>query len=426
MGYWKEMRERLGGGNPAAYADRYVCGDCITDEGICDLVQAEACSASCSYCNAVSDVPIAAPILEVLLHMNESLAREYDVAENKLPFENAEGGYIGQVWTTREVLDEHLGDSLPNDVGTLMDTLCDGLGDRSWCRRSPFLITDDEKLNFSWDAFCELIKYERRYFYWREPGHEELFSPTVLLEQLAICCKRFGLFEALLKGQTFCRVRLQKAGKRLQTAADLGPPPRDMSTMANRMSPPGIVMLYGSDETETALREVARDPKQHVGRYVIGKFEILKDVQILDLTRIPPVPSIFESIPDSLEYDPRPPLIFLNYFAAELSKPVARDNQAHIDYIPAQVVTEYFRAVVVHNDTPVSGIRYPSARHRHGNSLVLFASQENLENGEDTGALVYTKEPIRWIGLQGCSEQDVSVADVRKWNMEAPQPRHWV
>ena len=425
MGYWKEIRERLGGGSPAAYADHYVCGNCVADEGLYDCVQAEARSTACTFCDAVSDNPIAAPIVEVLLHMNESLAREYDVAENKLPFESAEGGYIGQVWTTREILDEHLGDGLPNDDGTLMEALCHGLGDRAWCQSSPFSFTDDEKLNFSWDAFCELIKYERRFFYWREPGREELFSPTALLEQLAICCKRFDLFETFPTGHTFYRVRLQKPGERLQTAADLGPPPRDMSTMANRMSPPGIVMLYGSDDPETALREVARDPKQHAGRYAIGKFEILKDVQILDLARIPPVPSIFESIPDSLEYDPRPPLIFLNYFAAELSKPVARDNQAHIDYIPAQVVTEYFRAVVVHDEAPLSGIRYPSARHSRGKSLVLFASQENLENGQDPGTFVYTREPNRWIGLQDCSERDVSVADIKKWNMEAPQPQHW-
>jgi hypothetical protein len=150
MGYWKDVRERLGGGNPEAHEDEYVCAACIADEVLQGFIEGEARAKVCTFCGAESNDPIAAPLVEILLYMSECLDREFDAAENKLPYESAEGGYIGQVWTTEEVLEDHLGGELPNDDdGTLMEALCDGLGDRAWCRKHTFSLTDDEKPNFS-------------------------------------------------------------------------------------------------------------------------------------------------------------------------------------------------------------------------------------------------------------------------------------
>ena len=59
-----------------------------------------------------ADEPFAARFVEVLLYVKECVDREYDVAENKLPYEGAEGGY-GEVWTTREVVEPHLGMGMP-------------------------------------------------------------------------------------------------------------------------------------------------------------------------------------------------------------------------------------------------------------------------------------------------------------------------
>lgn len=36
-------------------------------------------------------------------------------------------------------------------------------------------------------------------------------------------------------------------------------------------------------------------------------------------------------------------MIFLDRFAHEVSKPVAPDALEHIEYVPTQIVTEYFR-----------------------------------------------------------------------------------
>lgn len=157
MGYWKDVIERLGGGNPEAYEHANVCAGCVADEGLKNFIEGEATANACTYCGAESNEPIAAPLVEVLLYIKGCLDREYDIAENKLPYESAEGGYIGEVWTTQEVLEVHLGGELSNDEnGTLMDALSDGLGERAWCTRHPFSLTDDERLSFSWDEFCYL------------------------------------------------------------------------------------------------------------------------------------------------------------------------------------------------------------------------------------------------------------------------------
>ncbi len=358
--------------------------------------------------------------------MSDCLDREYDAAENKLPHDSAEGGYIGQIWTTEQILAEHLGDELPNDDdGALMEALCDGLGDRAWCRKHPFSLTDDEKLNFSWDEFSELIKYRRRYFFLNEGrDDQEIYSPLALLNELAGWCECFSLVKPVSSDLPLYRARFQKPDEVLSSTADLGPPPQDKATMANRMNPPGIVMFYVCDDAETALREVAKDPVKDAGRYVIGEFRVKRDAKILDLAEIPSVPSIFDYMPDCLEYDPRPPLIFLNYFAAELSKPIARDRSIHVEYIPTQVVTEFFRTAFLHDGKPIDGIRYQSARRSDHRSLVLFATQGDLVDGALSENLFPDRE--HWIEMTDRAEQYVTVDDLERWNREAPEPFEWV
>ena len=420
MSYWKDIHEHIGS-SPESHQDGYVCIFCVEDGGLRGFIESKAYAKTCTFCGAESTDPIAVSLSEILPYISECLSSEYDAAEEWLPYESAEGGYIGQVWTTRELLEEHLGGDLPNDDdGILMDALCNGLEDgRLWCEKDYFSLSHDAKLYFSWDAFCELIKHRRRYFFLRETfDDEELYSPLEIVNELKRWCERFGLIKTLQAGQTLYRARFQKPGDTLKTAVELGPPPQDKAAMANRMSPPGIVMFYVSDEVETALRETAKEP----GRYVIGEFRTLRDVKILDLTKIPSIPSIFEEISESLEYNPRPPLIFLNYFTDELSKPIARDQSIHIEYIPTQVITEYLRTASTYKSEPIAGIRYPSARHQGGCSLVLFATQDNLVDGKSANAIIPLPDNNRWIELACLKEQDVTRSDLDQWCREAPQP----
>ncbi len=425
MSYWKDIHEHIGS-SPESHQDGYVCIFCVEDGGLRGFIESKAYAKTCTFCGAESTDPIAVSLSEILPYISECLSSEYDAAEEWLPYESAEGGYIGQVLTTRDLLEEHLGYDLPNDDdGVLMDALCDGLEEgRGWCQKDYFSVSDNDRRIFSWDEFCELIKYRRRYFFLHDKHDDrELYSPLEILNELARWCKESGLVKTLRAGQSLYRARFQKPGETLKTAAELGPPPQDKAIMTNRMSPPGIVMFYVSEEAETALRETAKEGQTEQERYVIGEFRTLRDVKILDLTEIPPTPSIFKEIPESLEYNPRPPLIFLNYFARELSRPIARDRSIHIEYIPTQVITEYFRAEFTYESEPIAGIRYPSARHQGGCSLVLFATQDNLVDGKSANAIIPLPDNNRWIELVDYQEWDITARLVLdQWYRETPQP----
>src|ERR1017187_8666041 len=66
----------------------------------------------------------------------------------------------------------------------------------------------------------------------------------------------------------------------------------------------------------------------------LAEFELLTTLRVVDLTRIPNVPSIFED-------GPRESLRFLRHFAKDVSQPFTPDKELHIEYAPSQVFSEY-------------------------------------------------------------------------------------
>ena len=104
----------------------------------------------------------------------------------------------------------------------------------------------------------------------------------------------------------------------------------------------------------------------------VGAFETLENIHVLDLTNIPSVPSLF-----SPSRYLRPILKFLHSFADDLSKPIKKDDRVHTEYVPTQIVTEYFRYSLHREGGPlIRGILYPSSRAKGSISCVLFFTRE--------------------------------------------------
>ena len=403
MGYWKNWRVRIGGGVHEPYKNDYVCADCFGDDALKNFVEANAAEKTCTFCGDQKDNPIAAPFLEVIVHIYDCLAREYDAAENNLSYEGKEGGYQGTVWDTFELLTDEIELELPNDDGKLLDAIINALGDRVWCNAQPYSLSDSDRLVMSWEQFCELIKYQRRFFFLdqQHDPNDELHSSGTILHSIRSWCIRLDLVASLPAGTTVFRARYQKPGKVLTTSRDLGPPPRKESTQSNRMSPPGIVMLYASDNPETALRETCCGP----GKFVVGEFETCREVRILDLATLPSVPSIFRELQDTLDYDSRAPLIFLHEVTADISKSIARDDRVHVEYVPTQVITEYFRTTFCDTSAQIMGIRYPSSRHSGNNSIVLFVTQDDLIVEDEEPDCYRTERP--WLAFKDIRRYEV-------------------
>ncbi len=205
---------------------------------------------------------------------------------------------------------------------------------------------------------------------------------------------------------------LAKSGEKHTQPSSLGPPPENVAVQTNRMSSPGIVMMYVADDVQTALAETADKP----GMFALGEFVTGRDALLLDLTHLPSVPSLFEDIPDTFEYDPRPRIQFLWKLSREISRPIARDDRVHIEYVPTQVATEYLRTSVTVDGRIVDGIRYRSSRNGVGTAIVLFANQDNIELEPGARGNFYHAAGDRWLTLKSFSEKRVTAKSIAKWS----------
>lgn len=358
-------------------SDQFVCANCFEDPGIQNFIENHKINAVCSFCNEKPANGSVADIKDVAEHIETSIMYEYDDAANHLGWENKEGGYIGETWDTWELLQEVIELELPKDDehSRLLCAFIALLPEFSWCDSSGYSLNNQKRVRYSWAHFCEVVMHSRRFFFASENDTGgEIYSPGQVLEKLFQNAELYDLFTILPPGSKLFRARFQKPGTKLESAQDLGPPPKNYAIQSNRMNPPGIPMFYACDDPETALRETANN----AGRFAVGCFETRRPATILDLTSIPPIPSLFQEIPDRMEFHPREVLGFLNHIAEEISKPIQRDDKIHINYIPTQVVTEFVRSKLTAEGSRIDGIKYQSAAHPGNASYVMFATQEDI------------------------------------------------
>lgn len=68
----------------------FVCGACFGNRGLQDFCSDHAESTECDFCGAVDNEPIAAPLDEVVEHIEACIHRYYDDPANAgLPYENS-------------------------------------------------------------------------------------------------------------------------------------------------------------------------------------------------------------------------------------------------------------------------------------------------------------------------------------------------
>lgn len=394
-----------------------VCGDCLGDPGLAAFVGRTASELRCDFCGRQSESePIAARVDDVVEHMQDCIGNDYEDPNESVGWCSGEGGWIGvEPLSTYELLSEELGLDLPNDSdGKLFEALCKGLdASREWVRIDPYGPAPEQRYMWSWDRFCRVLRHQRRFFFLdhaEDDVRDDLLSPRRLLQRLLEFCVSHGLVRPLPTGSRIYRVRHAKRGEHLTTPLELGPP-RDGSSFPSRMSAAGIPMFYGAGDPETALRETWHKS----GVYVIAHFEVTQNKFVLDLADVPPIPSIFEGVSDSAEGDPRHELMFLHQFAREVSRPIDREDRAHIDYVPTQVVAEYFRSARLQGGRQLDGIRYRSAEGPPGICYALFTGCEGVEpSAEDLRRFGAAAEPWRraehdgaWLRLVASSERVV-------------------
>jgi hypothetical protein len=183
---------------------------------------------------------------------------------------------------------------------------------------------------------------------------------------------KLKLISEVPEGTAFYRGRLVGyASEKMTGAKKLGPAPADKAA-ANRMSPEGVPMFYGSASSETAIREIAAHGTSEYAR--IGAFRNQRPLILLDLTALPELPSIF----DKEARNRNGVLRFFKHFADNVTAPIRPDGRPHVEYVPTQVVTEFFRWVPTRK---IDGIKLSSAQDGQ-DTYVLFFTREQVDDEE--------------------------------------------
>jgi hypothetical protein len=264
----------------------------------------------------------------------------------------------------------------------------------------------DVALGWGWEAFCRKVKHESRFvFLSREEqssGHPDEFTTVEWLQRLEKIIIDNELVTRIPPGTVYWRGRLVDSldnWTALRSAKDLGSPPGERASN-NRMSPAGISFFYGSEDIDTVVAEIGA---HSVNRYaVVGAFETLRDLNVLDLTALPELPSVFQESISRQEYGERK---FLRAFARDLGKPVSIDGREHIEYVPTQVVTEYLRFIP---PFAADGILFRSSQNDGVNCVLFVGPDDCLDDTVpaaprppwlEEGTLCLKTDTVKWVRI---------------------------
>ena len=363
------------------FSDYRICSRCLCDEHLRTRIQEDAIDDQCSFC--LSSDRGSAP-LDELMRLVASTAHEYfDRAVETLAWDGEEKAYIGETFDTSEMIYDRLDPFTERD--DIMDTVVGLFEDDLWCRPDVYHLDGAELYAVSWKQFCETVKHELRFFFGKK-GSSDGISETIPVHQMMdtvghIVLETEGLVSVLPAGTQIVRIRRHRATVAPTTWRDLGPPPEDVAP-SNRMSPAGVSMFYAALDSDTARAEMEAGNPSIRDRLTRAVWKNTRDIGILDLTAVPEsVPSMF-----SMPRSEREVLIFLQRFLEDVRMPVEHDGREHIDYVPTQIVTEFFRHGATDDDLQgLEGVVYPSAQHPGGRSIVIFVSKDDLDPGRGNG-----------------------------------------
>lgn len=385
MGRAKEwMLEQLERGYGEAEGE--ICAACVTDPALKEWVADNAVAHACRFCGQASDEPVAASFDEFIAVVLAGVGFDWNHPDDEgISYISAEGGYQASISDTWDVLADY---EISED-SDVVDAIIDVVGSDGWVERDYYVGDKSQRLEWGWDWFKEVVKHQTRYVFLAPDEHDVTAEvpPSRMLaaigETVIDDLADLNLISEIGVDTDLFRIRV--GSEAFHTGAEIGTPPAQFANQSNRMSPAGIAMFYGAFDIGTARAETF-DPDYHVGQVLsIGSFRATRPLRVLNLADLPDIPSVFDEASHSRIH----PLRFLHAFAEDIVKPIARDGREHIEYVPTQIVTEYFRRVFRDADgDEVDGIIYTSSREGGDRAFVLFCENEQCFNSDSGPGLM--------------------------------------
>ena len=374
---------------------RYVCHACIGDKILTEQVENEGTQAECSYCRSAKAVvtlrELSNRIHQVLeehfqlIDMPPDLPNDMFQPEDYFPeqsenhlegietvIQRVAGLQSGIAKDVREFLFDRLawtvnveeGEENPYSPGT-------------WYGKKRE--TDTSDLRLAWSDFRDEIHSRSRFFgdTTKTKLHEifaDLTSPKTLWRNSVIREIKPGDDDSFVwRARTvYPDDELERILESL--SKEIGPPPSDKAK-AGRMNAEGIPVFYGALEEKTCVSEV-RAP---VGSLVVlGKFELLNPINILDLAALSDVYSAISYF-DPHYTEERSREKFLRELVGEISRPVMPHEEVR-EYLATQVMSEYLANRI---KPRLHGMIFRSSQTGgDGRNIVLFNWASSVEANE--------------------------------------------
>jgi len=182
----------------------------------------------------------------------------------------------------------------------------------------------------NWDEFCENVKHKARFF-----DH----SSYSRIEELK---KLDRTFDALSSTVSLTLYRARNANQTKTFKNINSDPSKELGIVPpqyakhNRFSPVGIPYVYMSSDNETIVKEIRAKQGDTIG---IGTFKI-ENLKLIDLRN----QTLEEARTNPFSIHFTDEILcssnLLKSFISDITKPV-HDSDAHLDYIPTQIVSEY-------------------------------------------------------------------------------------
>ena len=354
-----------------------LCRDHLQDRYLRDTVEPSSDDEdnTCLVCGQSGD---AMASLESLVKVVVAAMRVwYSDPLEELPWDGREGGFQGEVLDTEDVI-RNLCDAAftPDSSGDLHHALVDAIDLTQWTPLGGG--ADRDLMDYAWDVYADDVRRGSRFVFLMDV-RDRYDAPTRVAKYLSQIVDSYVTAPDDLVTRTqdvsVFRGRLVEDPTQFEaTAKQLGPAPSELAA-ANRMSAPGISLMYASADPQTAIAEIAGHGVEPFA--ITGRFENVRTLFILDLTKRPER-SNAGSLFDPGNWDRLRMIMFFDGFVERITRPVIPDGRQHIEYTPTQVLTEFLRWTSPH---PLDGIALPSAQTGE-KTYVFFCGPEGIVDHE--------------------------------------------
>lgn len=385
------------------YSNYFVCEDHVHVQDLIDIIRNHGRQyGECFICGKVEedwsfDNSFFVEFESLFQKIKKCIELEYGDAWDILPRDHEEREFIGSYFNTRELIEELCGGACDEE---LVEWIIDALGETEvWAHRETFAdVEESDGLYYTWSSFSNLVKNKVRYLFFDfEEEHQNGISkrPFNILKEIGDYISDQKIFTVYPEiGDLFnqepkiFRARQHARKKDLVNFKGICSPAPKFAK-SNRFSPEGISMFYGAECPITAIKEVVNEKKGN--QYLsVAEFAQTRPLRLVDL-RTPRIIGFF----DEQNIHKRQASFFIKKFVEEITKPIDYENQVDsIEYIPSQIVTEYFRFILTKKGHNIDGIVYKSSKDQGKDCYVIFADNKacTIEGASTDEHLLFMKK----------------------------------